>query len=257
VTRITARAQPGSVEWSEVRHQTITVSTAKPEFEAISRNKVYAEVARQLERRILEELKPGDMLPPERELAQVFGVSRSSIRDAIRQLEAMGLVRPRQGAGTVVCEPAETVATPLAGVLHQKRRMISELLEVRKMIEPPLAGRAAVHATPAQLADLENIVERHAEKVGRGEFGIEEDSEFHYNIALAADNSVVIKVVDVLMDLLKETRERSLQVEGRQAKSFAGHQRILAALKRHNPEGAEAAMRRHLEEIEQIVLKKL
>lgn len=233
------------------------MSSPKVEFEAISRNKVYEEVAKQLERRILDELKPGDMLPPERELAQIFGVSRSSIRDAIRSLEAMGLVQPRQGAGTVVCEPGQSVATPLASVLLQKRRMVAELIDVRKMIEPPLAARAALHASPGQITTLEEIVQRHKEKVTQGDFGIEEDSEFHYNIALAADNGVILKVVDVLMDLLKETRERSLQVEGRQARSFAGHQRILTALKRHDAPAAEAAMRRHLEEIEEIVLKKL
>ncbi len=233
------------------------MATSKPEFEAISRNKVYEEVARQLERRILEELKPGDMLPPERELAQIFGVSRSSIRDAIRRLEAVGLVQPRQGAGTVVCEPAESVANPLANVLLQKRRMVTELLDVRKIIEPALAGRAALHAGPAHIATLENILQRHKDKLDRGELGVEEDSEFHYNIALAADNGVILKVVDVLMDLLRETRERSLQVEGRQAKSLAGHQRILTALKRHDANAAEAAMRRHLEQIEEIVLRKL
>jgi GntR family transcriptional repressor for pyruvate dehydrogenase complex len=236
-------------------HSPVTASS--PEFAAISRKKVYAEVARQLERRILEELQPGDMLPPERELAQVFGVSRSSIRDAIRRLEAVGLVRPMQGAGTVVCEPVESVSTPLASALSQKRRMITELLDVRKIVEPALAARAAVHASPEQFAEVEAIIRRQEQKIERGESGIEEDSQFHYTIALASDNSVVLKVVDVLMDLLRETRERSLQVEGRQAKSFAGHQRILTALKRRNAEAAEAAMRRHLEEIEQIVLKKL
>ena len=94
-------------------------------------------------------------------------------------------------------------------------------------------------------------------RCGRGELGIEEDSEFHYSIALASNNSVILKVVDVLMDLLRETRERSLQVEGRQEKSLAGHRRILAALKQGDAAAAEAAMRRHLQEVEKIVLKKL
>jgi len=74
---------------------------------------------------------------------------------------------------------------------------------------------------------------------------------------LASDNRVVLKVVDVLMELLKKTRERSLQVEGRQQQSLAGHRRILAALKQGDAKAAEAAMRRHLEEIENIVLQKL
>jgi len=234
-----------------------TESPAKLGFEAIPKNKVYQEVAKQLERRIAEELKPGDRLPPERELVRMLGVSRSSVRDAIRTLECMGLLEPRQGIGTVVCSPAATPANPLATALQEKRRMVSDLLDVRRMIEPPLAGRAALRATRDEIADMEDILARQEAKVRGGGLGIEEDSEFHYSIALASDNNVVLKVVDVLMDSLREIRERSLQVEGRQEKSLAGHHRILSALKRGDAAAAEAAMRRHLSEIEEIVLKKL
>jgi len=235
-----------------------TVSAGKIEFEVIRRSKVYEQVARQLQQRIIDELKPGDLLPPERELVQMLGVSRSSVRDAIRSLELVGLLEPRQGIGTVVREPsADSSANPLAGILLQKRKLVGELLDVRKMIEPPLAGRAALHASEVAIAEMEQILTRQKEKVSRGELAIEEDSEFHYAIALASANSVVLKVVDVLMDLLRETRERSLQVEGRQQKALAGHQRILAALKRRDASAAEAAMRRHLEEIEKIVLNKI
>ena len=135
--------------------------------------------------------------------------------------------------------------------------MVGELLDVRNIIEPPLAGRAALHATAGQLAEMEQILERQKEKLLRGEMSIEEDNEFHYHIALAADNSVVLRIVDVLMDLLRETREQSLQTGGRPQKSLAGHRRILAALKQHDPAASEAAMRQHLEEIETIVLRKL
>jgi len=247
------------MEWSVIRPMAMasTESAARVGFEAIPRNKVYQEVAKQLERRITEELKPGDLLPPERELVQLLGVSRGSVRDAIRSLELMGLLEPRQGIGTVVCRPAAASANPLANALLEKRKMIVELLDVRNMIEPPLAGRAALHCSRDEIADMEDILVRHEAKVRQGELGIEEDSEFHYSIALASNNSVVLKVVDVLMDLLRETRERSLQVEGRQERSLAGHRRILSALKRGDAIAAEAAMRRHLREVETIVLKKL
>ena len=230
---------------------------ARIEFELIPRNKVYHEVARQLERHITEDLKPGDLLPPERELVQMLGVSRGSVRDAIRSLELMGLLEPRQGIGTVVCSPASAAANPLTTAFLEKRKMIAELLDVRSMIEPALARRATLHASPDEIADMESILERQEAKVRQGELGIEEDSEFHYSIALASDNCVVLKVVDVLMDLLRETRERSLQVGGRQEKSLAGHRRILSALKGRDVAAAEAAMRQHLQEIENIVLKKL
>src|SRR5207302_9397396 len=86
---------------------------------------------------------------------------------------------------------------------------------------------------------------------------IEEDSEFHYSVAMASENTVILKVLDVIMDLLRETRERSLQVEGRPQKSLAGHRRIVAAIKRLHPEAAENAMRRHIQDVEEIVLNKL
>ena len=234
-----------------------TASPAGVGFETIPRNKVYQEVAKQLERRITQELKPGDLLPPERELVRMLGVSRSSVRDAIRTLELMGLLEPRQGIGTVVCSPAASPNNPLASALLEKRRMVADLLDVRKMIEPPLARRAALQVSRDEIADMEDILLRQEASVHRGGLGIDEDSEFHYAIALASDNSAVLKVVDVLMDLLREMRERSLQVEGRQEKSLAGHSRILSALKRGDAAAAEASMRRHLDEIENVVLNKL
>jgi GntR family transcriptional repressor for pyruvate dehydrogenase complex len=232
-------------------------ATAKPEFEAIRRSKVYEEVARRLEQLIVERMKPGDMLPPERELAESFGVSRSSVRDAIRRLELVGMVEPRQGSGTVVREVStDNLINPLTAVLVQKRKLVVELLDVRKMLEPPLASRAASHASGNDIAELEDILRRQDEKLRRGDPAIEEDNEFHYAIAMASDNSVVLKVLDVLMDLLRETRERALQVEGRPQKSIAGHRRILAAIKRHDPLAAELAMRRHIEEVSEIVLNR-
>jgi GntR family transcriptional repressor for pyruvate dehydrogenase complex len=235
----------------------VTASAARAGFEAISRNRVYQEVAKQLERRITEELNPGDLLPPERELVRMLGVSRGSVRDAIRSLELMGLLEPRQGIGTIVCTPPAAPVNRLANALLEKRKMVAELLDVRKIIEPHLAARAARHASPAELADMEEILLRQTAKIRSGDLAIEEDSEFHYSIALAAHNSVILKIVDILMDLLREIREQSLQGEGRPEKSLAGHHLIFFALKRGDAVAAEAAMRRHLQEIENIVLKKL
>jgi GntR family transcriptional regulator, transcriptional repressor for pyruvate dehydrogenase complex len=231
---------------------------AKVEFEAIRRSKVYEEVARQIQNHIFEHLKPGDVLPPERELAQKFGVSRSSVRDAIRSLELIGLLEPQQGRGTVVCEPSgNAVMGSLSALIRQKRKLVKELLDVRKLVEPALARRAAPHVSDSQIAELEQLLERQSSKVRNGELAIEEDNEFHYLIALAADNAVLLQIVDVLMDTLHETREKSLQTGGRPLKSLAGHQRILAALQRRDPAASEKAMRQHLEEIEAIVLRKL
>lgn len=233
-----------------------TVISPKTEFEAIRRSKLYEEVADRLQRWILDEMKTGDKLPPERLLAEMFGVGRSSIRDAVRRLQAMGMVEPRQGHGTVVCEVSDhSIISPLSSVLIRKSKLVAELLDVRKIIEPGIAARAAGNASPEQISAMEEILQRQAGKLSRGESAIEEDSEFHYCLALAADNSVVLRVLDVLMDLLQKSRERSLQIKGRPAKSLVGHRQIVAAIERKDAAGAEAAMRQHLEEIETIIVE--
>ena len=100
----------------------------KAEFEAVRRTKVYEQVAKQIQTLISDGLlKPGDKLPPERELAETFQVSRSSLRDAIRALEMLGLVEPRQGEGTVVRDiSAEALVSPLASMLVHKRELVAE-----------------------------------------------------------------------------------------------------------------------------------
>jgi GntR family transcriptional regulator, transcriptional repressor for pyruvate dehydrogenase complex len=233
-------------------------SAVKPEFEAIRKNRVHEEVAKQIERLIVQKMHPGDKLPAERDLAEMLGVSRSSIRDAIRRLEIVGLVQPRQGAGTVVREiSTETLVSPLANVIAHRRQLVGELLDFRRMLEPPLAARAATHASNGEIAGMDEILRRQDKKVRNGELAVEEDTEFHYRIALASGNSVVLKVMDVVMDLLRETRSRSLQTEGRPQKSLAGHKRILAAMKRRDAAAAETAMRVHIQDVEKMVLDKL
>jgi GntR family transcriptional regulator, transcriptional repressor for pyruvate dehydrogenase complex len=232
-------------------------TATKTEFEVVRRNRVYEEVAKQIERLILKKLQPGDKLPSERDLAEMLRVSRGSIRDAIRSLELLGLVEARQGTGTIVRETSSnSLANPFANALKRRKELVSELIDFRKMLEPPLAARAATHASAEELLEMEDILRRQEERQRQGDAAVAEDAEFHYSVALASDNSVVLKVIDILMDVLRDTRARSLQVEGRPQKSLSGHRRILAAIKRHDAEAAKAAMRRHLEDVEEIVLNK-
>jgi len=235
------------------------MSIAPSDVEAIHKTKVYEKIALQIQRLICDgALKPGEKLPPERELACMFHVSRGSLRDAVRALEVTGFVEARHGEGTVVRTPsADSLLNPLTTALLHRREFIGELLEFRAMIEPVLAKRAAWHASPEDLQRLEEIIRRQQEKVHRGELTIEEDTEFHNTIARAAKNEVVLNVLDAFMDLLRESREQSLQVAGRLQKSLEGHRQILHAIQRRDPAAAEAAMRRHIEKIEGIVLKKI
>jgi GntR family transcriptional regulator, transcriptional repressor for pyruvate dehydrogenase complex len=230
-------------------------ATTNFEFETIRKGRISKEVAQKIEHLILTKLKPGNKLPAERELAKMLGVSRCSLRDALLRLQMMGLVESRQGAGTVVREvSADALVSPLVNVIAHRRPWVRELLDFRKMLDPPLAARAAMHASPAQIGQLDRILERQEQKLLAGRFAIEEDSEFHYTIAEASGNGVVLKVLDVVMDLLSEIRVRSLQTKGRPQRSVAGHRRILDAIKHRDAEAAEAGMRHHIEEIEKLLL---
>jgi GntR family transcriptional repressor for pyruvate dehydrogenase complex len=221
----------------------------------VRKTKVYHEIVDQIQELISAgRIKPGDRLPPERELAELFKASRNSVRDAIRVLEQMGLIESRQGDGTYVRSvSAEDLAEPLALMLLQSRTQMRELWEVRRVLEPALAEFAASRITDEELDELETILEAQRRKVEAGSTALEEDTAFHYAIAEAARNTVILRTLDTLVDLLRQSRERSLQQRDRPAYSLAGHKRILAALRRRDPEGARAEMLRHLREVEERV----
>lgn len=201
-------------------------------------------------------LKPGDKLPSERKLAERFRVGRSSVRDAIRILEVRGIVKPRQGGGTVVQTfSSDALVAELASTLVRKRALVQELMAVRCMIEPPLAARAAAHASPEQIEHLEDILRRQHAKLKRGELAVEEDSEFHSAIARAADNRVMLAVLDTLVNLLGETRRLFFQDQERAKSSLTGHRLVLRAVRRRRPAAAEAAMRKHIRAVEAIITK--
>lgn len=222
----------------------------------VRRTKVYEEVAARLRRLIADgRLKPGDKLPPERELASALGVSRTSVRDAIRTLQATGLLEPRQGEGTVIRElSTDTVVGPIASALLTRRDLLVDLMAVRKMIEPAMAREAARHARPDEIRQMEAILARQASRLEAGGLAIEEDSAFHDMIARASRNQVVPKVLDALMDLLREGRERSLQGRGRPQRSLRGHRQILEAIRQRDAVQAARAMLNHLEQIEETLL---
>jgi GntR family transcriptional repressor for pyruvate dehydrogenase complex len=221
----------------------------------VRKTKVYHEIVEQIRELISEgRINPGDRLPPERELAELFKASRNSVRDAIRVLEQMGLIESRQGDGTYVRSvSAEDLAEPLALMLLQSRTQMRELWEVRRVLEPAIAEFAASRVTDEELDELEGILESQRRKVAGGFIALEEDTAFHYCIAEAARNTVMLRTLDTLVDLLRQSRERTLQQHDRPAHSLAGHVRIMAALRHHDPEAARVEMLRHLVDIEERV----
>jgi GntR family transcriptional regulator, transcriptional repressor for pyruvate dehydrogenase complex len=201
-------------------------------------------------------LKPGDKLPSERKLAERFRVGRSSVRDAIRILEVRGVVKARQGGGTVVqAFTSDALVAELAGTLVRKRALVQELMEVRCMLEPPLAARAAAHASAEQIEHMEDVLQRQRRKLKRGEMAVEEDTEFHSTIARAAGNRVMLAVLDTLVGLLTETRRHFLVDRERAQSSLAGHRLVLRAIRRREPGAAERAMRKHIRSVEAIIMR--
>lgn len=224
-------------------------------FKPVRKTRVYEEIVSKIKILIEEgRLKSGDQLPPERELSDVFKVSRSSLREALRALESEGFLECRQGDGTYVArKPIELLVKPLATAILTEKDAQLELFEIRRLIEPQLAFMAAERATSDDITRLEEILDSQAAEVGRGGTAIDIDKDFHYALAEATKNKTILRVMDNLMDAIEESRDRDLQVEGRPEKSLSYHRIVLNALKAKDRELAATAMREHLEDIESIL----
>jgi GntR family transcriptional repressor for pyruvate dehydrogenase complex len=140
--------------------------------------------------------------------------------------------------------------SPLATVIFTEKDGQMELFEMRRLIEPQLAYLAAERATPEEIVMLGKALELQEEAFAKGESGTEVDKTFHYILAKAAKNKVILRIVDNIMDLLAESRDKYLQVEGRAEKSLARHREILKAITSGDRELAAQVMQEHLEDIE-------
>lgn len=219
----------------------------------IQRQKLFEQVANHLEQQILGgALKPGDRLPPERDLQAAFGVGRPAIREALITLERAGLVETGNGAPARVAMP--TAARLISAFLPSVRQMLSrpegnrQLQAVRLLIEVGLVREAARGATAEDIAGLRvALSENEACRHDREAF-IDSDVAFHYVFARMARNEVFLAIHDAMTAWLREQRVIALRAEGETDRACAAHARILAAVEARDPDAAEAAMRDHLRE---------
>lgn len=227
-----------------------------PSLEPVRSTRIYEEIVRQIRRLIADgQLKSGDRLPPERDLAERFRVSRTSVREALRALQSTGLIEIRAGEGTFVREVSvEALVEPLALVILAQREGIAELYEARRLLEPPLAGLAARRASEDEVAEMARILEVQAREVAAGRTGLAQDAAFHAAIAQATHNRAITRLITALLDLLSQSREESLQTPGRPQRSHQDHRRVLAAIEARDPEAAELAMLEHLIAVEALVM---
>lgn len=207
------------------------------------------------------QLESGDALPPERELAEQLGVSRASLREALRGLEAVGMVETRHGGGTYVRDFADFgIESPLAMVLETSSDFAGDLSEARIIFEPPIAARAARKATPDDIAIFDDILAKQRTIVnspGNKDVFIELDRQFHTAIAEASRNIVAVRVVQLLNKLLFAERRYFVTSSDRCSQAFAWHITITDAIREGNPEASHEAMRAHLQEVEDSIFSEV
>jgi GntR family transcriptional regulator, transcriptional repressor for pyruvate dehydrogenase complex len=203
------------------------------------------------ERILTERLQPGDALPSERELAKQFGVSRTVIREAIRTLDAKGLLEVRTGSGVrIVAVDSDTVRESIRHFVQAAVPDARQVAEVRAALEVAAAGLAAERAGAEDLASLGAAVDRFARSLADVEAATQADLAFHRAIAAATRNELFLLLHDSIGDALVTSRRDSLRA-GREERVLVleAHRRIRDAVAAHDRPAAEAAMREHLDRL--------
>jgi GntR family transcriptional repressor for pyruvate dehydrogenase complex len=226
------------------------------------RVKVNEEIARQLLGQIRRhELRPGDQLPSERQLAGLFSASRGSVREALRLLELSGVIVSRQGGGNFVTDTLPGASTqPLSQFLERQREHLLDVSEARQMFEPRLALLAAERATEPDLAAMRRAVEEQERALHDDDIEavFNADRQFHHAIAEAARNQTVIMLHNYLSDLVAGGRREAIEHNtSRRMQSAIDHRAIFEAIAAGSGSAASAAMLQHLKNVESSVLDAL
>ena len=197
------------------------------------------------------QLKPGDRLPPERDLCERFGVSRVTVREALRMLESSGLVEIRVGArgGAFVTAPSsDRVGEGLADLLTLSVISAADVTEVRMVLEAGIVPLVCERATEEDLADLEDICRRSEAALEAGDYSMDMSLEFHVRVAQATHNPAIVMLVEsfrgpILMSL-QQAHEAAPEMGGLGTRE---HEQFIEAVRRRDPETASKIMREHLE----------
>jgi len=203
-----------------------------------------------------EKLKVGDKLPTEREFAAAFRVSRHTVREAFRALENMNIIKSRVGSGTfVVFNKEQELNDVLVKYVVKERDKISEVFQLRLLIEPQIAFLAAENATDIDIIALEKIVLEQESLTNEGDSGqwVELDNEFHLTIARATGNSLLARVVELIMGLLNVCRAEVYQTRERIESSTEKHREIVRAISNRAPDETAKIMTDHVNYVEKIV----
>jgi DNA-binding FadR family transcriptional regulator len=224
-------------------------------FGTVSRSTVPDQIAARLIALITDrQLTAGDRLPPERELAATMQVSRSSLREALRALAMVGVVEMRHGDGTYLTSlDTDQLLRPVSLVLSLSDSSLAELFEARKLVEPGLAALAAHRISAPEAAELCSRADATAAALDDAEAFMWADIELHALIAKAARNAVLCRLLDSIASLGIASRRRTGRLAAVREQSARDHREIAAAIAARDADAAQAAMLRHLENVERAV----
>ena len=217
-------------------------------LEKVKKTQTYEIVVDRIKNEIEEgSWKPGTGLPSERILAEQLGVSRPSVREALRVLEVMGYVEIKPGQGTFAKEPDQNEKSSrlLLSMLTQEDNVL-EVLEIREIFEPQIAYLAAESAINRDILVMEEIIERMDAHMRAGESTVNDNIDFHLAIARTTKNKVLYQVQKILLKASKDAVMRYFEVPGRDNKSVIGHKQILTAIKDRDADLAKQLMFEHL-----------
>jgi GntR family transcriptional repressor for pyruvate dehydrogenase complex len=229
----------------------------EPHFEPLARRTFAADAIRTIKDMILDgRLEPGQRLPSERALSEALGVSRPTVREAIRSLQAMNILESRHGAGTFVASlSVEELLRPLQFVLSLADGGLEHLFEVRLLLEPGAAALAARRASPEAVAALRDCAARtRAEARDDPEAMLRLDTELHERIVRASSNPLLEHLWAATSALGAESRAYTARLPGIRDETIAEHQAIVDAIAAGDGVAAQTAMTSHIERIRRAAL---
>ncbi len=231
-------------------------------FKKIKPKRISDEIVEHIRDLILEgKLKPGDQLPPERELASRMGVSRPVVREAIIRLMDMGYLENLQGRGTFVRSITDHYMEDKAihDLINKGITALPEIVEVRKIFETWAAATAALRATPKELAQMEEYLKEMEEAKDRGQLGHVADANFHLSISYATHNTLLIHLMNSIYEMIEKVTYEIGAKMYNDPKSYQDlydqHLAIFTAIKNGDPDGAYIKMLDHMHYVETEIRK--
>lgn len=218
----------------------------------IQTERLYEQIVSQIEQRIVAgDLKVGDQLPSEKELAEQFAVSRTAVREAIKALREKRLVEIRPGRGTFITNDAPEAMRHSLGLLMKfgSANGIAHLVEVREILEPEIAALAARRVTDEQIGAMREAIAVMDTALDNAEVFVEADLDFHLAMAEATQNPIIPSLMDSIIDMLREQRKRTGVTRGGLERGQYHHKQILEAIIRRDPDASRQAMQLHLQQV--------